>query len=204
MAAIEAHHKINTGEIVSCSEQQLLDCLHSVPGDCTGGDIGGAYQVLEGFYRSETEPSEVQDQPIMKAEEPPDGNQSDEEDPQDGNQSTNSGHSRESASCEKVVRILAEVIHSCFARNTAIPAHIQADVPLAAHHNPYGEDRGMEPPVQVLMQPSEAASSNRTPSALPEASDDQALRSLFIPQKQEDHANRGMAINSETMLWNDE
>lgn len=50
MAAIEAHHKINTGETVSLSEQQLLDCFHGVPGDCTrGGNIDGAYQVLEGL-----------------------------------------------------------------------------------------------------------------------------------------------------------
>ena len=95
----------------------------------------------------------------MKAEKPLAGNQSDEEDPQDGNQSINSGHSRESDSCEKVVRILAEVTDSCFAQNTAIPAHIQADVPLAAHHHLYGEDCGMEPPVPALMQLREAASS---------------------------------------------
>ena len=107
-----------------------LSASSDVESRTTKGD-----EEASGFYRSDTEPSEVQDQPIMKAEEPPDGNQSDEEDPQDGNQSTNSGHSRESASCEKVVRILAEVTHSCFTRNTAIPAHIQADVPLPAPHS---------------------------------------------------------------------
>ena len=114
----------------------------------------------------------------MKAEELPDGNQSNEEDPQDGNQSI------------KVVRIFAEVIDSFFARNTAIPAHIQADVPLPAHHNPYGEDRGMELPVPVLMQPNEAAGSNWTPSAPPEAPNDRALRSHLIPPKEEDQATQ--------------
>ena len=86
----------------------------------------------EGFYRSETEPSEVQDQPFFKAEAVHDGHQSDEEDPQDGNQSINSDQRRKAASRENVVKLLTEVIDSCFVRNTAIPEHIKADVLLPA------------------------------------------------------------------------
>ena len=55
----------------------------------------------EGFIRSETEPSEVQDQSALAAEADHDGHQADMEDPQDGYQSTNSGQSRESATCTK-------------------------------------------------------------------------------------------------------
>ena len=94
-----------------------------------------------GLYRSDTEPSEVQDQLILKAEALLDGHQSDAQDPHDGNQSINSGHSRESVSCEKVIKVLTEVINSSFARNTALPEHIQADVPMPAQSRFYAELR---------------------------------------------------------------
>ena len=57
-----------------------------------------------GYYRLETEPSEVQDQPAIATGTFHAGHQSDGEAPQDGNQSTNSRQSKELATCEQVVK----------------------------------------------------------------------------------------------------
>ena len=65
-----------------------------------------------GYYRSEAEPSDVQDQPATAAGSAHAGHQSDEEDPHDGNQSINSCQSKESATCEKVIKLLTEVTDS--------------------------------------------------------------------------------------------
>ena len=65
---------------------------------------------------------------------------------------------------------------------------------MPVHSSPYGDDYGMEPPVPVLMQPKEAADKCWTPSAPPGALNDQALRSHFIPPKEDDQANQGAAV----------
>ena len=94
----------------------------------------GALQLLKGdeeasgYVRSETEPSDVQDQPAMAAGSVHAGHQSDDEDPHDGNQSINSGQRKESATCASVVQFLTEVTDSLEVRNAAILEGIQAKV----------------------------------------------------------------------------
>ena len=80
----------------------------------------------EGFLRSETEPSKVQDQAALPAGAENDGHRSDDEEA-DGDQSTNSGQSKESATCQQVVTLLTDVTDSLEVRSAAIPADIQAN-----------------------------------------------------------------------------
>ena len=80
----------------------------------------------EGFLRSETEPSEVQDQVDLPAGAEHDGHQSDDEEA-DGDQSTNRGQSKESATCQQVVKLFTDVTDSLEVRNAAFPADIQAN-----------------------------------------------------------------------------
>ena len=91
----------------------------------------------------------MQDQSALTAEADHKGHQSDVDDPQDGDQSTNSGQSKESATCEQVVKLLTDVTDSLEVRNAAIPEDIQANVQSLDQPSPYGDNHGMEAPVPV-------------------------------------------------------
>ena len=143
----------------------------------------------EGFLRSEAEPSEVQDQAALPAEADHDGHQSDDEEA-DGDQSTNSGQSKESATCQQVVKLLTDVTNSLEVRNAAIPEDIQANEQSLDQFSPYGNNHGMEAPVPVLLQPIVAQSTALTPSAPPRVLNDQALRSHILQPKEKDQVNQ--------------
>lgn len=47
IAAIEGHHAVKTGELLSLSEQQLVDCSKNGNEGCNGGDMSLAFQYAE-------------------------------------------------------------------------------------------------------------------------------------------------------------
>ena len=112
----------------------------------------------EGFALSPTEALSDHldlDQPMPTIGEELDGDKSDQGDLTVGDQST---HSDESASCEKVARICEGIVDTCLVRGATIPPEVQAEEPVIAQQNPYGEDHGAEPAAPVLM-PHQAAAS---------------------------------------------
>ena len=116
---------------------------------------------------------------------------------------SNVWESKESATCEQVVRLLTDVTDSLEVRNSAIPEDIQANVQPLDQPSPYGDNHGMEAPVPVLMQPMGALSTALTPSAFPRVLKDQALRSHIFQPQQEDQVNQGPATNPELKTAND-